>query len=375
MHPIDGNGRSSRVNVDITHAFLSILFLTVLVSATFWVLSPFLTSILWATIVSIATWPILLRLQSALGGKRGLAVGIMTVVILLVVFVPVILAAGTIVDNAANVTTGIKTLETIAIPPPPAWLARLPIAGPRLASKWASFAELDAAARIAVLTPYMQSALQWFAAKAGSVGTMLLQFLLTTIVTAILMANGELVRDSCFRFAERLGGRKGHDVAVLAAQTIRSVVLGVVVTALIQSAIGGGALVFSGVPAAGLLTAVMFFLCLAQLGPLLVLLPAVGWLYWSGQTGVASILLVVSLVAGALDNVLRPLLIKRGADLPLLLIFAGVLGGLLAFGVIGLFLGPVVLTVGHTLLAAWVASGRLPADPVAETGSRVNAAL
>ncbi|HEY7291803.1 MAG TPA: AI-2E family transporter YdiK [Vicinamibacterales bacterium] len=375
MPPIGENGRASRVNIDVTHVFLSILFLTVLVSATFWVLSPFLTSILWATIVSVATWPILLRLQSALGGRRGLAVAIMTTVILLVVFVPVILAVGTIVGNADNVTTGIKTLETIALPPPPAWLARLPIAGPRLATKWASFAELDAAARIAVLTPYMQSALQWFAAKAGSVGTMLLQFLLTTIVTAILMAKGELVRDSCFRFAERLGGQKGHDVAVLAAQTIRSVVLGVVLTALIQSAIGGTGLVVSGVPAAGLLTAVMFFLCLAQLGPLLVMLPAVGWLYWSGQNGVATVLLVISLVAGTLDNFVRPLLIKRGADLPLLLIFAGVLGGLLAFGVIGLFLGPVVLTVGHTLLAAWVSSGKLPADPVAEAGTSIDVVL
>jgi predicted PurR-regulated permease PerM len=204
---------------------------------------------------------------------------------------------------------------------------------------------------------------------------MLLQFLLTTIVTAILMAKGELVRDSCFRFAERLGGQKGHDVAVLAAQTIRSVVLGVVLTALIQSAIGGTGLVVSGVPAAGLLTAVMFFLCLAQLGPLLVMLPAVGWLYWSGQNGVATVLLVISLVAGTLDNFVRPLLIKRGADLPLLLIFAGVLGGLLAFGVIGLFLGPVVLTVGHTLLAAWVSSGKLPADPVAEAGTSIDVVL
>jgi len=129
------------------------------------------------------------------------------------------------------------------------------------------------------------------------------------------------------------------------------------VTALIQVAIGGTGLYVSGVPAAGLLSAVMLFFCLAQLGPLLVLLPAVGWLYWSGQTGTAVGLLVVAIFTGAIDNVIRPILIKRGANLPLLLIFAGVIGGLIAFGIIGLFVGPVVLTVTFTLLKAWVAGG------------------
>ena len=107
-------------------------------------------------------------------------------------------------------------------------------------------------------------------------------------------------------------------------------------------------------PTAGLLSAVMLFFCLAQLGPLLVLLPAVAWLYWSGQSGPAAVLLVIAIFTGAIDNVIRPILIKRGANLPLLLIFAGVIGGLIAFGIIGLFVGPVVLTVTFTLLKAWV---------------------
>ena len=131
-------------------------------------------------------------------------------------------------------------------------------------------------------------------------------------------------------------------------------------TALIQVAIGGIALYVTGVPAAGLLSAVMLFFCLAQLGPLLVLLPAVGWLYWSGQTGTAIALLVVAIFTGAIDNVIRPILIKRGANLPLLLIFAGVIGGLIAFGIIGLFVGPVVLTVTFTLTKAWVGGAQPP---------------
>src|SRR5262249_44527211 len=148
-------------------------------------------------------------------------------------------------------------------------------------------------------------------------------------------------------FATRLGGRQGHDAAVLAARTIRGVVFGVVGTALIQAAIGGAGLFIVGIPAASLLTAVMLFLCLSQLGPLLVLVPAIIWLFWSGRTFAATALLVIALVAGAFDNVVRPLLIKRGADLPLVLIFAGVIGGLIAFGIIGLFIGPVVLGVAY----------------------------
>jgi len=200
----------------------------------------------------------------------------------------------------------------------------------------------------------VQTALQWFVVKAGSVGMMLLQFLLTAIISAIILARGESVRDGLLQFAARLAGQQGRDVALLAARAIRGVVLGVVGTALIQAAIGGVGLFIAGLPAAALLTAVMLFLCLAQLGPMLVLVPAVAWLYWSGSNGAGTTLLVITAITAGLDNVVRPWLIKRGANLPLVLIFAGVIGGLLAFGIIGLFIGPVVLTVAYTLLGAWV---------------------
>jgi predicted PurR-regulated permease PerM len=135
---------------------------------------------------------------------------------------------------------------------------------------------------------------------------------------------------------------------------VRGVALGVVVTALAQSVLGGIGLAVAGVPFAAVLTAVMFMLAIAQIGPLLVLGPSVAWLYWSGSTGWGTFLLLWTLVVGTMDNFLRPILIKKGADLPLLLIFAGVVGGLIAFGLIGIFVGPVVLAVAHTLLSAWV---------------------
>jgi predicted PurR-regulated permease PerM len=281
----------------------------------------------------------------------------MSVAILLVVFVPVTLALATVVRNAHSLTEEIRSLESISLPAPPAVLEDVPFGGRRLADEWRRVAALSPEERGAALTPYVQSALQWFAAKAGSVGSMLLQFVLTTIITAIVLARGEIVRDGTLRFARRLAGPRGYDATIRAGQAIRGVVLGVVVTALVQSAIGGAGLAISGIPAAPLLAAVMLFLCLAQLGPVPVLAPAVIWLYWSGQTSRGTLLLVVTVIAVAIDNVLRPLLIRRGASLPLLLIFAGVIGGLVAFGVIGLFIGPVVLTVAYTLLVKWVADG------------------
>jgi predicted PurR-regulated permease PerM len=183
----------------------------------------------------------------------------------------------------------------------------------------------------------------------------MLQFLLTTIIAAIMYAKGEVVRSGVLSFARRLAGQQGEDVALLAAKAVRGVALGVVLTALIQTALGGIGLFIAGVPAAALLTAVMFMLCLAQIGPALVLVPAIIWLYWQGSALWGTILVVFTVLALTIDNVVRPVLIKKGADLPLLLIFAGVIGGLIAFGVIGLFIGPVMLAVTYTLLKVWVA--------------------
>jgi predicted PurR-regulated permease PerM len=135
------------------------------------------------------------------------------------------------------------------------------------------------------------------------------------------------------------------------------VALGVVLTAIIQATLGGVGLAIAGVPAAALLTAVMFMLCLAQVGPGLVLVPAVIWLYWKGEPIWGTVLLVFSILAVTLDNFVRPILIRKGADLPLIMIFAGVIGGLIAFGIIGLFIGPVVLAVTYTLLKKWVSGG------------------
>jgi predicted PurR-regulated permease PerM len=208
-----------------------------------------------------------------------------------------------------------------------------------------------------MLAPYARKALGWFLAQAGSFGLMMLNFLLTVIIAGIMYAQGEIAAAGILSFARRLAGEHGEKVAFLAAKAVRGVALGIVLTALIQTALGGIGLVVTGVPAAALLTAVTFMLCLAQVGPALVLVPAVIWLYTNGGALWGTVLLVFTVVALTVDNIIRPLFIKRGAQLPLIMVFSGVIGGLIAFGIVGLFIGPVVLAVTYTLLKAWVSGG------------------
>ena len=353
--------------MDVTRATLAVLFIGTLIAACFWILLPFLISILWATTIVVTTWPVLLRLQAWFRGKRWPAVTVMTVLLLLVVIVPFTLAVATIVARVDSISALGKSLATFTVPLPPDWVGGIPIAGPKVAATWRQVAALPPETLSARLTPYVGQALSWFAARAGSVGMMFLQFLLTVIISAILYANGETAAVGVRRFARRLAGQRGENAVNLAAKAIRGVALGIVVTAVVQTSIGGIGLVITGVPAPAVLTAVMFMLCLAQVGPVLVLIPAVIWLYGKDGALWGTILLVVSIFAIAIDNVIRPLLIRKGVDLPLVMIFAGVLGGLVAFGILGLFIGPVVLAVSYTLLETWVL-GDGPEEEVGEGG-------
>ncbi len=196
-----------------------------------------------------------------------------------------------------------------------------------------------------------------------------MQFLLTVVLSAVFYLNGETAASGVRRFGRRLAGARGDEVVMLAGRAIRAVALGIVVTAVVQSLLAGLGLFVAGIPFAAVLTGITFMCCIAQVGPILVLVPSIAYLYMQGRSGTATLLLVWSVLVLLLDNVMRPILIRKGADLPLLLIFAGVIGGLLSLGVIGLFAGPVILAVTYTLLKAWVEEDLPSADPPAVAGS------
>lgn len=334
---------------------MKVFFIGLLIAAGFWTIRPFLTPLIWAIIIVVATWPAMLRVQAFLRGKRWMAVTVMAVCLLMLLVVPLSLAITTIVYKSGEIVVWIKSLSTLIVVSPPEWLNNVPVIGPKLAAKWQQIVATSSQDLSAKLAPYTSKILAWFVSQAGSVGMLLLNFLLTVIIASILYARGETASRGAFRLARRLTGQQGENTLTLAAKAIRGVALGVVLTALVQSVLGGIGLAVAGIPAKMLLTGIMFLLCIAQLGPSPVLVPSVIWLYWSGQTLWGTVLLAWTIVASVVDNLIRPFLIKKGADQPLILIFAGVIGGLIAFGVIGLFIGPVVLAVIYTLLQAWVA--------------------
>jgi predicted PurR-regulated permease PerM len=339
---------------DITRNVLAVLFILALIGSSIWILRPFLGAIVWATTVVVATWPLMISLQKWFWNKRAVAVTVMTLLLLCVLVVPLTFAVGAIVSNVDDIAIWARDLASFKLPPPPAWLASLPLVGAKAVELWERVATVgiqDATVRVA---PYAGGVIRWFAAQLGSVGVLFVEFLLTIILAAAMYASGERATERLLRFGRKLAGSGGENAVYLAGQTIRGVALGVVVTAIAQSLFSGLGLTIAGVPFAAALTGAMLLLSIAQIGVIPVLGAVVAWLYWRGESGWGTFMLVWMIIAGTMDNFLRPILIKKGADLPLLLVFAGVIGGLIGFGLIGIFVGPVILAVAEKLLMAWI---------------------
>jgi predicted PurR-regulated permease PerM len=333
--------------LDLPRITLAIVALAVLVLGTAWVMRPFVLALVWAAMIAVSTWPILLWLQRRFGGRRGPAVAVMVVLLLLLLVVPIYLAISTVVENSDRVVELAKGGLDRPLPELPGWLKALPLVGPKLDAKWLELSARAPGALSAQLAPYAREVFRWIVDEAGSLGGTVVQFLLTVIISAILFSTGEEAATGVRRFFRRLAGARGEGAVELAGKAVRAVALGVVVTALVQTTLAGVGLAVAGIPHAGLLTAIVLVFCIAQLGPLLVMAGAVIWLYATGSNLWGTVLLVWSVGVVSIDNILRPILIKKGADLPLLLIFAGVIGGLVGFGVVGLFIGPAVLAVAY----------------------------
>ena len=353
----------ANVSSDLPRTTLGILFIVGMIVLCAVIVRPFVASTVWAATLVLATWPWLRQLERFFGGRRGAAVTVMTLGLLLVFMVPLSMAVAAIARNAEAILALPDAISAFRIPAPPDWLADIPLVGGPASEEWRRMTGAGNPEIVAMLRPYAKSIAAWFLGAAGGFGLGLMHVLLTIAIAAVLYAKGEAAADWCRRFGRRLADARGEEAVVLAGMAIRGVALGVVVTALVQAVLTGIGLAITGVPQPALLAAVALLLCLAQLGPGLVIFPAVIWLFVIGQTLPAIVLLVIGVPTVLLDNVLRPILIKRGADLPLLLILVGVIGGLLAFGMIGLFVGPVILAVTHTLLQHWIEGGRPQRGP------------
>ena len=349
---------------DIVRTTFIVLWIGLLMLATFWVLHPFLGSLIWSAMIVIASWPIFIKAQRCLRGKRSWAVIVMTLAQLLIIFVPLTLAIVALVENVGTISATANEIIQGGIPQPPSWLSSIPLIGSRLDSGWHRLSDISRDDLITKIGPYVGQALKWLLSNIGGVGSLLVQFILMAIISAILYAKGEVAANGVIRFARRLGGKRGEEVVILSGQAIRAVALGVVVTALVQTVMSAVGLLLAGVPHAMILIAVCFALSIVQVGVAPVVIGSSIYLYNNASTVAFVLYLIWGIVTLLSDNAVRPFLIKKGADLPLLLIFAGVIGGLISFGVIGLFVGPVVLAATYTLINAWIDEGDTSASSV-----------
>jgi predicted PurR-regulated permease PerM len=326
--------------------------LLVLVFWCFWITRPFIVAVLWGIILAVAVHPGYRRLHDGLGGRRGLAATLLTVFALLLLIGPLSMLTTALVGNIADLADRLTAGE-VTVPPPPDMLAEWPFVGDRLEQFW-RLASVNLLSALNEVQPQIRAFARWLLSLVAGAGLGLLNFVAAVVIAGLLLAHSANGYHFADAVATRLVGERGPELAGLAEHTVRNVARGVLGTALIQSALAGVGFVAAGVPWAALLTLVCFLLCVVQIGPAIVLLGAVIYVFSAANTLTASLFLSWCVLVGLVDNVLRPLLIGRGSEVPMAVILAGVLGGLLAHGLIGLFVGPIVLALGYELFRTWL---------------------
>jgi predicted PurR-regulated permease PerM len=337
--------RAVEVSIDIGLVIL-------LVAACFLVLRPFLPLIAWGIIVAIAIYPRYLQLQLVLGGRGVLAAVLITLLLLALFNVPVVLLAGTLIDGIQTLAARLKD-GTPIIPPPPSGIETWPFVGVPLKSAW-SLASTNITAALRSFAPQIKLIVPGLLSASAGIGLTLLQFALSIIIAGALLANSRGAAGAVHSLADRIFGDKGLEFEQLVGSTIRSVTIGILGVALIQAVLAALGFLVAGLPGAGLWAVVFLVAALLQVGTL-VLIPAVIYVFATSSATKAVIFLVWCLIVALVDNTIKPLLLGRGVAVPIAVVFLGAIGGFVAMGLIGLFVGAIVLSVGYKLFIAWLA--------------------
>jgi predicted PurR-regulated permease PerM len=336
---------------------LGLLALALLLLGCLLVMRPFLSGLLWAIVLCFSTWPVYRRLLAALRGRRTLAALVMSAAMILVFLLPFGVIGATLAENARELTAATRAWIKEGPPDPPAWLARVPILGASADTYWREVA-VDGA-RLWKDAELLVEPVGAGLVKAGLLlGRGILEIGLSIFVAFFLFRDGVSAAESLTTGVVRLAGERGRRLLDVAGSTVRGVVYGILGTALVQAVVAGIGFAVAGVPGAGLLAFLTFFLSVIPAGPPLVWLPAAIWLFHRDHTAWGVFMLVWGLGVSSVDNLVRPWLISQGSALPFVLVFFGVLGGIVAFGFIGVFLGPTLLAVGYRLVQEWTALAR-----------------
>ena len=328
---------------------LGLIFL--LVAACLSILKPFIAVVAWGLIIAIAGYPGYCWLQKLLGGRDAFASILFTILLLGVLIVPIALLAQTLVDGIQTLAVGLHN-GTLTIPSPPPTIATWPIVGKPLSDLW-SLASNNIPAALRSLAPQLKEAANGLLSAAAGVGLGVLQFLVSILVAGFLLASSGQGARVSRKFAIHLFGNKGAEYEALAGATVRSVTTGILGVALIQSLLAGLGFLVVRLPGAGLWALLFLIAAVLQVGSL-ALIPAVIYVFATASTAKAVAFLIWCIVVALMDNVLKPLLLGRGVPVPIVVVFLGAIGGFLAIGIIGLFVGPIVLSVGYKLFLAWL---------------------
>lgn len=333
---------------------LGLILLAALIAACLQIVAPFIVPLLWGIILSVSTWPIFARLRDLLGGRRRLAATLMTLVLLALFVGPIAFLVASMADNVQAVAGLVRDLGEIGANAPPAWLDGIPWIGPLAARYWTQLAA-NMSSILASLQPAAAVVTGWLLQRGADVGIGVLEFLVAVLIAGILYVAGEDGVRVLHRFVRRIGGEERVALVDVAGKTISSVAQSVIGTAFAQGIVAAIGFVIAGVPGTALLSLITFMVALVQVPTAIVWVPVTIWLLYQGNLPWGIFMgLWGFFVINTVDNVIRPMMISSGAKLPFLLMFVGVVGGLFAYGFIGIFLGATLLAVSYTLFLDWL---------------------
>jgi predicted PurR-regulated permease PerM len=319
------------------------------------ILLPFASALLWAVVLSYSSWPLYRRLANVVGGRRTLAAFLMALAMCCVILLPFVVVGATLADGVNQLTSATRRWMDAGPPAPPDWLAGLPGVGPKAAEHWRSLAA-DSSPLVASAKRFIAPVSGWFLQVGLALGRGLLELALSILIAFFFFRDGAGAAERLSNAVERIAGEQGKRLLEVAGNTVRGVVYGILGTAFVQAAMAGFGFLVAGVPGAGVLALLTFFLSVVPLGPPLIFVPAALWLFHQGSTGWGVFMLIWGAAISTVDNFVKPWLIGRESAMPFLLILFGVLGGAFTFGFIGVFIGPTLLAVGYRLVNEWAST-------------------
>ncbi len=349
MEAIDSNKIFTK---NVIEAVIKLSILGIMVSWTFLLIKPFMMPVIWGIILAVALEPFIAWFAKILGGKRSLASVLFVLVVIAALVIPSVLLVSSSVDTVQTLTEQMQD-KTLVIPPPPANVADWPFIGEKIHHIWQlSSTNLEAA--IKQFSPELKAAAGTLLGSVGGGVLGLFMIIISTCIAGVFLAKAEKSSAVAEKIITRFAGEKGAEITALATATIRGVMQGVVGVAVIQAILAAIGMVVVGVPAAGLWALLMLVVAVIQLPPILVLGPVAAYVFSVSDTTPAVLFLIWILLVSASESVLKPMLMGRGIDIPMLVILIGALGGMMLFGIIGLFVGAVVLAIMYTLFMAWI---------------------